>query len=535
MEYIDKNNKKPSENDKDDTIKKIGKWLSHQKNNYKNKIQNMKNEMIYDLWTQFINDDKYKKYFISNETSWKQTLNQLQEYINKHCKIPSCKDKNDTTKKLSIWTSRQKQIYKRKIHIMENELIYDLWTQFINDDKYKIYFISNVSCDKNKHYIKNDITHWKYNLKLVAGYINKHDKLPNPKNNKLGIWIHTQKHCYKRKIQIMKNESIYDLWTKFIINDKYKQYFFDHIILWNQSFEQLKTYINKYNKLPSRNINETKQLSLWICSQKKNYKIQSNIMKHKSIYNIWTQFINDDKYKKYFIDNVIHWNQILNQVKEYIDEHNKRPTSTDKNDAIKKLSKWIIGQKTNYEKKTQIMKNESIYNLWTQFINDDKYKKYFISNETSWKQTLNELQKYINKHNKTPSQYNKDNTIKILGNWLYAQKNNYKKKIYIMKNESIYNLWTQFINDDKYKKYFISNETSWKQTLNQLQEYINKHDKTPSQHDKNDTIKILGYWLNRQITNYLKKIQIMKNESIYNLWTQFINDDKYKKYFKNHK
>jgi len=31
------------------------------------------------------------------------------------------------------------------------------------------------------------------------------------------------------------------------------------------------------------------------------------------------------------------------------------------------------------------MANEEIYKIWTDFINNDKYKKYFISNEDSWK------------------------------------------------------------------------------------------------------------------------------------------------------
>ena len=31
----------------------------------------------------------------------------------------------------------------------------------------------------------------------------------------------------------------------------------------------------------------------------------------------------------------------------------------------------------NYKTKKEIMSNEEIYNLWTEFINNDKYKPYF--------------------------------------------------------------------------------------------------------------------------------------------------------------
>jgi len=34
-------------------------------------------------------------------------------------------------------------------------------------------------------------------------------------------------------------------------------------------------------------------------------------------------------------------------------------------------------QQQNYKNKKNIMKDENIYNLWTEFINNDKYKKFF--------------------------------------------------------------------------------------------------------------------------------------------------------------
>ena len=98
------------------------------------------------------------------------------------------------------------------------------------------------------------------------------------------------------------------------------------------------------------------------------------------------------------------------------------------------------------------MKNKEIYNLWTEFINDYKYKIYFMSNEDIWIETLDELKHYINVNNKKPSHI--DKSLKKLYNFINTQKLNYKNKEYIMKNEEIYNKWTEFINDEKYKKYF---------------------------------------------------------------------------------
>jgi superfamily II DNA/RNA helicase len=61
--YIDDNKKRPSTTDKDETIKQLGKWLSHQTENYKGNKHNMKDENIKKKWEEFIQDDKYKEYF----------------------------------------------------------------------------------------------------------------------------------------------------------------------------------------------------------------------------------------------------------------------------------------------------------------------------------------------------------------------------------------------------------------------------------------------------------------------------------------
>jgi hypothetical protein len=122
--------------------------------------------------------------------------------------------------------------------------------------------------------------------------------------------------------------------------------------------------------------------------------------------------------------------------------------------VFKKLGSWLLNQQENYKKKLQIMKNEEIYNKWTEFINDSIYKVYFISNKDNWIDILNKVKLYIDTTNKRPSSGDKIKEIKKLGQWICDQKKNYNNKKYIMKNEEIYNKWTEFINDDNYKKYF---------------------------------------------------------------------------------
>ena len=225
------------------------------------------------------------------------------------------------------------------------------------------------------------------------------------------------------------------------------------------------------------------------------------------------------------------WMKQLEKVKKYIDTYNKKPSVTDKTKEIKKVAEWLANQKINYKSKENIMKNKEIYDKWTSFINDPKYEQYFISNEDAWINILEEIKQYIHTNNKKPSYTDKDKEIKQLGYWISRQQEHYKKKDQIMKNKEIYDKWTVFINSEKYKKYFMSNEDIWLNNLKELENYINKNNKRPSSKDENKDIKFLGCWISTQSKNYNKNENIMNNKEIYNKWTEFINDQKYKKYF----
>lgn len=174
--------------------------------------------------------------------------------------------------------------------------------------------------------------------------------------------------------------------------------------MWNYNFNEVKKYINANNKNTSHHNKDTyvKKLDNWIREQKQNYK--KDKIQNESKNNKWTEFINDPIYKKYLYNSEDIWSNKLNEVKEYIDTNNKRPSSHDKNNNIKKLGDWCCIQNNNYKKGK--MKNDSMYDEWFDFINDPIYKNYFISNE--------------------------DKYIKKLDNWLIIQ--NFKIKNKIMKN-----------------------------------------------------------------------------------------------------
>ena len=377
---------------------------------------------------------------------------------------------------------------------------------------------------------------WMKKLEEVKKYIDENEKRPSCKDKDtklLSIWLIRQICNYKTKKYNMTNLEIYNKWTDFINDEKYKKYFQSNEDNWKQKLQQVIEYIDINKKKPyteSRN-NDIQILGRWLSSQIRNYKTKQQIMSNPEIYNKWTDFINDEKYKKYFISNKDMWHEKLQQMIKYINTNNKKPSETDDNYNIKSSAKWIQTQIRNYKAKKNIMLDEEIYNKWTEFINDDKYKKYFISNEDYWTEKFKQLKDYIDTNKTKPSNNDKNKEIVMMKIWLNTQLSSYKPKTKIMSNPEIYNKWTDFINDDKYKIYFQSNEDYWKERLQQVIKYIDINNKRPSPHDKNANTRSIGQWISDQLKKYKTKNHIMSYPEIYAKWTNFINDDKYKKYF----
>ena len=146
-------------------------------------------------------------------------------------------------------------------------------------------------------------------------------------------------------------------------------------------------------------------------------------------------------------DNIKKWKLTLQKVKEYIDKNDKRQSTINETKEIRKQGKWISQQQCNYKYKIKNMKHKIYRELWEDFINDDNYKEYFISNEEEWVIKLEWVKKYIIENKKRPSRTDKDNEIKKLGMWLCNQLYNYKKQEHIMSNNTIRKLWENFINE----------------------------------------------------------------------------------------
>ena len=382
-DYIVENKKTPSQCDKNREIKTLSKWLTQQKQNYKNKKHNMKNEKIKIKWEEFI--EKHKEYFMSNEEEWKLKLKELDDYIVENEKRPSIKDKNIEIESLAIWIYTQTQNYKNKKQIMTDENIRNKWEEFV--EKHKEHF---TTLDEK----------WYINLQKADNYLIDNKEKPSIKDKNIEIeslarWIYHQTNSYKDKKHAMNNDNIRKKWEEFV--EKHKEHFILNDDNWIVNYQKSDEYIIKNKKTPStRDKNEEiKSLGNWISNQNKKYKYEieknkdetenmkdnetenmrdnSGNMKDNNIRKKWEEFL--EKHKEHFISKKEYWEINLQKTDDYIFKHKKKPSTHDKNKDIVKIARWIGTQASSYRHKKYFMKDEDIRKTWKKFV--EKYKEHF--------------------------------------------------------------------------------------------------------------------------------------------------------------
>jgi hypothetical protein len=219
--------------------------------------------------------------------------------------------------------------------------------------------------------------------------------------------------------------------------------------------------------------------------------------------------------------NVQQWVKTLDLVKRYIASNSQLPDVASKEPETKQLGQWVLGQRRDYKKQTDMMKEQTIRAYWENFMN--QWPEWFLVNEIQWMKTLAELKKYIQSRGKLPSHHSKETKEGYLGRWVCNQQNNYKKVTRIMKNKVIRKRWEVFMNH--YPRMFLSNDQQWLETLNDLKRYVASNGRLPSQHSKDATTRFLGQWIITQKVKYKKHTFIMKNPAIRALWEAFLAEN----------
>jgi hypothetical protein len=370
--FIDVHNRRPCASSKNQNEKRYGAWIGTQQGQYVKKMYIMNKLEICKLWEDFMNNSKYSKYFLSREDDWKYKLEKLKQFMDNAKRRPIQQNKNTDEKIMATWISNQLKNYPKKIQIMEKLEIQILWEDFTNNPKYSNYLLSREE-------------HWKYKLEKIKQFIDVHNRRhtkesKNQDEKMLGEWISTQLKNYPKKIAIMKNQEIRQLWEKFVNEPKYFNYFISKEDDWKVKLEKIKQFIDVHNRRPAKESKDEKKQATWISVQIKSYPKKKYIMGKIEIRKLWENFVNEPKYSTYFSgfqENV--WKYKLEKIKQFIDEHNKRPNRRSVNPDEDTQGTWIATQLRTYPKNTYIMNRQKIRQLWEEFVNNPKYSKYFKS------------------------------------------------------------------------------------------------------------------------------------------------------------
>jgi superfamily II DNA or RNA helicase len=432
--YIHGHGQKPSNHDIDNKIKKLGHWLSTQIYNY-NKF--LMTDIIKKRWENFTYT--YADYFLSSEQIWKNNLYKVKKYMDDYKKKPKTTDTKKYPRQLGSWISTQHQNYKNKLNIMKNnDEIQNLWKKFI--DTYHDYFLSNEE-------------QWIKQLTEVEKYINTYGKIPSTRDNhndikKLGVFLKTQQTHYNSKNtkHIIKKLKLTDMWKEFI--KKYENYMSSQLLIWRKQLNKINNYIIDHEKIPR--YNDDKPLATWFATQQKNYEYNKKIMKQYEIRDEWDEFI--IHHHKYIISKNDIWTNTLNQVKTYIDTHEKLPTDKNVKNNIKQLCIWLRHQRSNYKNQRYIIKEQYIQNKWESFIIEykDYFPKYAKEIEIEIKKKLNEPTKksttikikecVVKKESEEQKRKRINSEYQEITKKMSTQKSSTTKKMFLEKIE----LWHQY-------------------------------------------------------------------------------------------
>jgi len=151
--FINLNKKIPSSKSKNKEEKYLGKWLHHQKQNYKNNEKFIKDENRKKIWEEFLED--YKEYLKDGEEIWYDNFEKLKSFIGLYKKTPTSGSKNKEEKYLGKWLDHQKQNYKNNEHGMKDEDKRTLFKDFL--EKYQEYLKNNNESISETSSIKEDL------------------------------------------------------------------------------------------------------------------------------------------------------------------------------------------------------------------------------------------------------------------------------------------------------------------------------------------------------------------------------------------
>jgi|688.fasta_scaffold23806_5 superfamily II DNA or RNA helicase len=307
--FTEKEKKLPSEASANIKEKKLARWCTRQRRNYKNNL--LSNNKIKLL-------EKINGWFWDKLDKFNFNYNKLINYIKIYNKLPSKYSKNEEEILLGDFCYLQK--CKKRENTLSNNKIKLLekingWFWDDND-------LFNLFCNEIDIFIKKG--------NRLPSIISK-DK----KEIKLGRWCIRQRNNKKKGIltndQIKMLENI-DKWSWNI--SKRNQFM--------PTYNELKIFIDKHKRLPLKRATNKieKKLGLWCTVLRAKYK--NNNLKNNEIELL-------EKFDVWFWDKKDNFDKNYKEIIKFIDNNNRFPSRSFKDENEKKLSIWINNQRKKYK------------------------------------------------------------------------------------------------------------------------------------------------------------------------------------------
>lgn len=440
--------------------------------------------------------------------TWYEKLVILEKYVSENGKLPSQTDKDVEVRRYGQWINTNNQNYVKQKDIMRDDRARTAWRTFK---------------DKHSEYFKTNEEKWFDGLSKLQEYIELHNELPSTNGNeeakKLSRWLSTSKKNFPLEKCIMAMPSVRLAWCNFI--ETHSLLFESIVEKWRKNLQKLVEYINSNDRLPSLDKKDDKEYKIanWLHTNKKSYSKKINIMNTPEIYDEWTNFIVN--YHQYCFEGVDKWRMRLKELDEYIQLHNKLPSTMDENPLIKSLASWCKTSKNSYDKNLYILKTDELRREWEDLV--EQHKELFINNKELWYNTLYKLEEHIISHNRLPTHHSKDPNIRRMGKWCQDVKSNYNKKIKVMRIPEIREAWIAFTG--KYSDAFLTDNEKWYSNLAKLIDFIEKNESIPKKSSCDPQEKKLTLWMYNCRQNYKDNAYIMKNHENRLAWESFV--DKY--------
>ena len=311
------------------------------------------------------------------------------------------------------------------------------------------------------------------------------------------------------------------------------------IFLWSDEYNDIGFFISQLKEFDETFI-ENKVLII-NTNGNEGQILERNKIENKQIYQNLDNIIISVRRLGFSVDS---WKKTLEEIKNFLKDNNKPLAKS--NDIIeKKYGKWWECQVYDYKVKRYIMKLPEIRKIWEDFVNENN--ELFKNPRNIWLNHLNNLENFIQKNNRLPTQgaIDKNNTSNIenietniddneeelnentpnigfrLAKWIVRNNEQLLDNSKAMSNPENVKDWDEF--KSKYSHLFNVKNNEWQDILNKLSEFIKINKRLPVENKNKKEEYDLRIWYKTQLKQ-LEKTKFSNDSTKIQLFQNFLKE-----------